>query len=382
VNGSVESEAIAEGGTESDSLPTPSGTYDYAYTGVLTALSGLGPNVGAAFNSAGAVTFGSASLGIGVGPNNTSEQLFSTSVGWNVSTATLAAGSLELGLAFPYPTGSFDTMDFQVAVDGNRVVDQTFGTPAAATAYFSDNLLDLGALPSAGQVNGSVTVTVSLTASASASNREYGIDVMVGDVVCFVVGTLIATLAGEVPIESLSIGDLVWTQFAGLAPIEWIGYRQVECHRHPKPDKVWPICVAADAFGPGRPYRDLWLSPDHSVFVDDVLIPIKYLLNGTTVAQVPRRAVTYYHVELHTHDVLLAQGLPAESYLDTGDRGRFANGGGAIALYPDFASRVWESEGCAPLIMTGPQLATAQSWVNAAANRCTNDVATADSFGR
>lgn len=268
-------------------------------------------------------------------------------------------------------------MTFQVAVDGNRVVDQTFGTQSAATAYFSDNLLNLGTLPSAGQVNGSVTVSVTLTESISASNAAYGIDVMVGDVVCFVAGTLIATPAGEVPIESLSIGDLVRTQYAGFAPVKWIGYREVECHRHPKPDKVWPICVAADAFGPGRPYRDLWLSPDHSVFVDDVLIPIKYLVNGTTVAQVPRRAVTYYHVELRTHDVLLAQGLPAKSYLDTGDRGSFANGGGPIALYPDFASRVWESDGCAPLIMTGPQLAAAQSWVNAAANRCTNDVATA-----
>ncbi len=75
--------------------------------------------------------------------------------------------------------------------------------------------------------------------------------------------------------------------------------------------------------------------------------------------------MTYYHVELPAHGVLLAEGLPAESYLDTGDRTNFANGGGPIALHPDFASRVWEAEGCAPLVVTGPVLDATRRWVNA-----------------
>jgi len=49
--------------------------------------------------------------------------------------------------------------------------------------------------------------------------------------------------------------------------------------------------------------------------------------------------VTYYHVELDDHDLLLAEGLPVESYLDTGDRSNFENGGGPIALHPDFSTR-------------------------------------------
>jgi hypothetical protein len=43
---------------------------------------------------------------------------------------------------------------------------------------------------------------------------------------------------------------------------------------------------------------------------------------------VPERVeeVTYYHVELATHDVILADGLPCESYLDTGNRAAFEGG--------------------------------------------------------
>ena len=132
--------------------------------------------------------------------------------------------------------------------------------------------------------------------------------------------------------------------------------------------------VLARAFDEGVPHRDLWLSPDHAVYVDDVLIPIKRLINGTSIAQVPMDQVTYYHIELPQHDVLLAEGMPAESYLDTGDRSRFANGGGPIMLHPDFltrsldVARFWEAYGCAPLIVTGPSLTAVRQRVNARAS--------------
>ena len=92
-----------------------------------------------------------------------------------------------------------------------------------------------------------------------------------------------------------------------------------------------------------------------------VLIPVKHLINGASVTQVPVDTITYYHVELSHHDVLLAEGLAAESYLETGGRRMFANGGGPIALHPDFAARVWEAEACAPLIVTGPELERAKA---------------------
>jgi hypothetical protein len=116
------------------------------------------------------------------------------------------------------------------------------------------------------------------------------------------------------------------------------------------------------------PCSDLWLSPDHAVFVDDVLIPIQYLINGSNVAQEPRDEVTYYHVELARHDVLLAEGLPCESYLDTGNRSNFANEGTSLALHPDFSSLTWEALGCAPLVVTGPTLEAVQHRLQACAD--------------
>jgi hypothetical protein len=95
---------------------------------------------------------------------------------------------------------------------------------------------------------------------------------------------------------------------------------------------------------------------------------VKYLLNGKTVAQVPVDQVTYYHVELERHDVVLSEGLPTESYLDTGDREKFSGAGVRISLYPDFSSPlypdlsslIWEAKGCAPLVVTGPAILAAR----------------------
>jgi hypothetical protein len=174
---------------------------------------------------------------------------------------------------------------------------------------------------------------------------------------CFAAGTRIKTWAGEVPVERLAVGDIVHARFAGTAPVVWIGHRHVDCRRHAQPSEVWPVRVSAHAFGPRMPHSDLVLSPDHAVFVDDVLIPIKHLINGETIVQEEAGEVTYYHIELGEHDVLLAEGMPAESYLEDGARAAFDNAGEALAPQPDFAQRRWEALGCAPLVVTGVKLA-------------------------
>jgi hypothetical protein len=122
---------------------------------------------------------------------------------------------------------------------------------------------------------------------------------------------------------------------------------------------VQPVRIVAGAFAPGQPRRDLWLSPDHAVFCGGVLIPVRYLVNGRTVAPVPVESIEYLHVELDRHDVLLAEELPVESFLDTGNRGAFADAG-VTALHPDFALRVWQAEGCAELVTAGKKLADAR----------------------
>jgi len=128
-------------------------------------------------------------------------------------------------------------------------------------------------------------------------------------------------------VERLREGDRILTAAGETKSISWIGHRLLDCRRHAKPRDVWPVRVRAGAFGDAAPWRDLWLSPDHAVFVDGVLIPIKHLINDISIEQVPVCEVRYYHVELARHEVLLAEGLPCESYLDTGNRSNFSNGG-------------------------------------------------------
>ena len=177
------------------------------------------------------------------------------------------------------------------------------------------------------------------------------------DAACFAAGTRIATADGETAVERLCPGDRIRLLHGGSAPVIWVGHRTVDCRRHPRPQDVWPVRVAAGAVAPGVPSRDLWLSPDHAVLLDGVLVPVRYLLNGRSIAQVRRAQVRYLHVELPRHAVLLAEGMPAESYLDTGNRGAFANGGRAGRTTAEAALRIWHSAACAPLLRAGGPLA-------------------------
>ncbi len=143
---------------------------------------------------------------------------------------------------------------------------------------------------------------------------------------CYVTGTLIRTARGDVPVENLRVGDLAVTTSGTHRPIRWIGSRLTHCRRHPRPHEAMPVRVAAHAFAPDRPGRDLLVSPGHSLCVDvvgEVLIPAVALVNGTTLTQEDVDSVTYWHVELDSHDILLAENMPAESYLEMGNRNYF-----------------------------------------------------------
>ncbi len=239
----------------------------------------------------------------------------------------------------------------QIIVQGSSIASDSFNSSTDVLTLFDGTAGAIGTLQLAASVDGSALLANGLGGITAAP--------------CFAAGTRISTERGEVAVEDLREGDRVQMVLGRRAqPIVWIGHRHVDCARHPKPHQVWPVRIAGGAFGPWRPSRDLYLSPDHAVYVGQVLIPVKHLINGSSIAQVQCDSVTYYHVELPTHAVLLAEGLPAESYLDTGDRSHFANGGGQIALYPDFASRMWEAEGCVPLVVTGAALDAARQWVN------------------
>ena len=141
---------------------------------------------------------------------------------------------------------------------------------------------------------------------------------------CFLQGTRIVTVRGSVPVEALRVGDVVVARW-GLTRVQWIGRRRVLCRCHPTPHDVWPVRIGAGAFGPGCPVRDLRLSPDHAVSVGGELTPVRHLINGASIVQEEHDSAVYWHVELPRHDLLLAEGLAVESYLDTGNRDRFTS---------------------------------------------------------
>jgi subtilisin family serine protease len=238
----------------------------------------------------------------------------------------------------------------------NGLADSITSEGGSDTVVFPNARADYtigGSLARATVTLGDVTDTLNNVTTLRFADQS----VSVGNVglACFAAGTRLRGEHGDVPVEAMRVGDRVNAHFAQASvPIVWIGRRWVDCLRHPRPDVVWPVRIVAGAFGRRLPRRDLLLSPDHAVFVDGVLIPVKYLINGTTIWQEQVESITYLHVELPRHDVVLAEGLPAETFLDTTNRSIFANRAGTIVLHPDFGSRVWEAEGCAPLVIVGP----------------------------
>jgi hypothetical protein len=167
---------------------------------------------------------------------------------------------------------------------------------------------------------------------------------------CFTTGTLIRTARGEVAVEDLAVGELAVTASGLARRITWIGHRRIE---RPSLEQQ-PVRVVAGAFGAGSPARDLRLSQGHAVCVEmmgEVLAPIGQLINGATIVREEVAEVTYWHVELESHDVLLAEGLPCESYLDTGNRASFGRAYGRIS---EIDAERTAAASCRPFVDAGP----------------------------
>jgi hypothetical protein len=169
-----------------------------------------------------------------------------------------------------------------------------------------------------------------------ASDNATGTDVTVA---CFCRGTLILTERGEVPVESLTIGDQAVTISGAVRPIRWIGRRSYAGRFACGQTHILPVCVKAGALADGVPRRDLWLSPNHALHLEGVLIEARDLVNGVSIVQAERVAeIQYFHLELDSHDVIVAEGAPAESFIDDDSRGLFHNAHEYRALYPDRAA--------------------------------------------
>jgi hypothetical protein len=192
--------------------------------------------------------------------------------------------------------------------------------------------------------------TVSLHVDASATVGEFGISTSGGDtfitgVPCFLPGTHILTDKGEVLVEKLQVGDSIVTISGGRRRLCWIGQGHALATRGRR-SAATPLIVRKGALADNVPHCDLHITKGHALYLDGVLIPVEFLVNHRSILWDDRaQEVTVYHLELDVHDVLIADGAPAESYRDDGNRWLFQN-----------ANSGWDQPAkapCAPVLTGG-----------------------------
>ncbi|WP_413614697.1 Hint domain-containing protein [Halomonas cupida] len=153
---------------------------------------------------------------------------------------------------------------------------------------------------------------------------------------CFAAGSMIETPDGEVAVETLQIGDLVITVSGQQVPVKWVG-RQTFRPAASNDEKLQPVRISEGALEAGKPNRDLVLTASHGVIIDGLVINAGALVNHSSISFVPLHelpeTVTYYHIETEAHEVILANGTEAETYVDYIERQAFDNYDEYVELY-------------------------------------------------
>ena len=147
---------------------------------------------------------------------------------------------------------------------------------------------------------------------------------------CFLTGTRIATPSGETAVEDLRIGDVVTTADGRTVEVKWMARQTYRQFRNMAlPEKHAPVCISAGALGEGLPHSDLYLTADHGMILDDMVVNAGAMVNGDTIRFVPLSEMpsefTYYHVETEHHDEILANGAASETFIDYVGRKGFDN---------------------------------------------------------
>jgi hypothetical protein len=274
---------------------------------------------------------------------------------------TYSGGTISAGESYIPPATLTNTYDGDEIVvpdellldegSGNEIVGLYFGTTTISGSVF--------VVVDAGEIGGVQTYYLFGPSSPSFLAFPNSFDDLVIDtgpfIVCFLAGTMIATPEGETPVEALAIGDLVLTADGRAAPVRWVGIQTVVTI-FADPLRSFPIRITAGALGEGLPARDLLVSPDHALMLDGVLVQAGALVNGTTIVResaMPER-FTYFHIELEDHSLILAEGVPAETFVDNVTRRRFDNFADYEALYGDDGATIAELP--APRIKSARQL--------------------------
>jgi hypothetical protein len=265
--------------------------------------------------------------------------------GYAVSTIVESGGVVSVSGALTQahllPGGAIDLLDF------------AFSAGATTTFDSSTDVLTISA--------GSATTDLQLSGDYTGeyfhvvSGPDGGVAINVDDTPCYCAGTLILTDRGEREVESLNVGDRLVTASGNIRPIKWIGRRGFSAVFARGNRRVLPVLIRQGALGDGLPRRDLLVSPLHAMFLDGLLIPAGCLLNGTSILQPAHPdPIAYFHLELETHDIILAEGALAESYVDACNRAMFHNAAEHAARCPDAVST--PALYCAPRVEDGPEL--------------------------
>jgi hypothetical protein len=263
--------------------------------------------------------------GFGTSITNFSALQFDSGAAWTVSGTDSASG-----------LGTIAITGFA----GNDTIDLT-GFVASSDTFANNTLV----LTDAIGAQDTLSIHGAFTSSSFQLSKDGsgdGTDV----VICFAAGTEIGTPAGEVQVEKLKAGDLVLTAHNGPRKVVWIGKGKVLATRGRR-TAATPVIVRKGALADNVPNRDLHITKAHSLYVDKVLIPVEFLVNHRSIEWDDRaQEVTIYHIELESHDVLLANGAPAETYRDDGNRWLFRNANAGWHLPPQ--------DPYAPVLTGGP----------------------------
>jgi hypothetical protein len=362
---------VATGSTSfEDNTLTTSGSGAIIADGGTLSISGAGANAEQLLNASGnyLVDVGATlSFGLFTGIGTTSS---GTGASGTVNFQTVA-GTMETSSVVSLGTTQFTTIGPTTDTTyGFNLTLENLAVGATQNSSVGASVIDLnGQTIESASISGTtlIATTAGATFEFATSGNIFtgdaayfsGSDLWV-DVVCFAAGTRVLTERGEVAVEQIAEGDMVMTLDGDRQvpqPVKWIGHRRIDLTQHRQPNLAAPIRFRRGALGDNTPARDLVLSPDHCLFIDGKLIPAKLLINDLTIVQeLGTRVVNYYHIELAHHAVLLAEGAPAESYLDTGNRAFFSNGGLALVLHPEFAVNAhlqcWQTDACAPLTVS------------------------------
>jgi hypothetical protein len=283
----------------------------------------------------------------------------------NVNGGSVATSELELAAG---GAGSLTGLGTQIINFGSIVFDagatwflagNTAGLSGTISGFAVGDTIDLTGVTATGssysggiltiqEAGGSATLHLPgafTTASFSVVPVAGGTDISLSTL-CFLRDTVVATPNGQVPVQSLAIGDLVMTASGIPRPITWIGTGRVLANPRQR-SAATPVVIRKGALDDNVPNRDLRVTKGHSLFIDNVLIPVEFLMNHRSIAWDDfAREVELYHIELETHDVLIANGALAESYRDDGNRWLFRNANDAWGLAVQ--------EPCAEIMTGGP----------------------------